>query len=80
MADSRTPVVIDQEADPKPHSSQEKKSGYIRDSASRITTIAQTYGLDALLQKDPPQKPPSNGLCCVRRSAKSSASVTLNRS
>lgn len=56
MADSRTPVVIDQEADPKPHSSQEKKSGYIRDSASRVTTIAQTYGLDALLQKDPPQK------------------------
>ncbi|EOA6547532.1 TIGR03899 family protein [Vibrio vulnificus] len=54
MADSRPPVVIDVEPETKSSGYQEKKSSYIKDSASRIQTIAQTYGLDALLQKDPP--------------------------
>ena len=56
MADNRPPVVIDVEPDSKSQSYQEKKSSYIKDSASRIQTIAQTYGLDALLQTDPPAK------------------------
>ncbi|ELP5730460.1 TIGR03899 family protein [Vibrio vulnificus] len=56
MADSKPPVVIDVEPEMKNQSFQEKKSSYIKDSASRIQTIAQTYGLDALLQKDPPAK------------------------
>lgn len=56
MADSRPPVVIDVEPETKSSGYQEKKSSYIKDSASRIQTIAQTYGLDALLQKDPPAK------------------------
>lgn len=56
MADNRPPVVIDVEPDSKSQTYQEKKSSYIKDSASRIQTIAQTYGLDALLQTTPPAK------------------------
>ncbi|EEX93409.1 hypothetical protein VIOR3934_12852 [Vibrio orientalis CIP 102891 = ATCC 33934] len=54
MSETSKPVVIDQQAD---HSQrQEKKSSYIKDSASRVLNIAQTYGLDALLQSESPQK------------------------
>lgn len=54
MSETSKPVVIDQQTD---HSQrQEKKSSYIKDSASRVLNIAQTYGLDALLQSEAPQK------------------------
>ncbi|RTZ14277.1 TIGR03899 family protein [Vibrio aquaticus] len=54
MSENSNPVVIDQQ--PESSSRQEKKSGYIKDSASRVLNIAQTYGLDALLQAESPQK------------------------
>lgn len=54
MAENSKPIVIDQE--PESNSRQEKKSSYIKDSASRVLNIAQTYGLDALLQAESPQK------------------------
>lgn len=54
MAENSKPIVIDQE--PESKSRQEKKSSYIKDSASRVLNIAQTYGLDALLQAESPQK------------------------
>ncbi len=53
MAETKSPVVIEHEPSPK----QEKKSSYIKDSASRVISIAQTHGLDALLHNDPPAKP-----------------------
>ncbi|WP_047047687.1 TIGR03899 family protein [Vibrio mexicanus] len=55
MAEAGKPVVIDQETS-STKTAHEKKSSYIKDSASRIKTIAQTYGLDALLQSDAPEK------------------------
>ncbi|WP_319536068.1 TIGR03899 family protein [uncultured Vibrio sp.] len=43
----------------QPHSEQrsknDKKNSYIKDSASRIHSIAQSYGLDALLHADTPK-------------------------
>lgn len=54
MSENSNPVVIDQQ--PETSSRQEKKSSYIKDSASRVLNIAQTYGLDALLQAESPQK------------------------
>lgn len=54
MSESSKPVTI--EHDSKPESRQEKKSNYVKDSASRILLIAQSHGLDALLQKESPQK------------------------
>ncbi|MFM2591076.1 TIGR03899 family protein [Vibrio sp. TBV020] len=54
MSENSKPVVIDQPAEQSQR--QEKKSSYIKDSASRIINIAQTYGLDALLQAESPQK------------------------
>jgi uncharacterized repeat protein (TIGR03899 family) len=52
MSESSKPVVIEHEKTSK----QEKKSSYIKDSASRVMNIAQTYGLDALLQTEKPEK------------------------
>ncbi|MDA0128888.1 TIGR03899 family protein [Vibrio sp. MarTm2] len=54
MSESNQPVVIDHE--PAQSNRQEKKSNYIKDSASRIFNIAETYGLDALLQPETPEK------------------------
>lgn len=54
MSESNQPVVIDHE--PTQPNRQEKKSNYIKDSASRIFNIAETYGLDALLQPETPEK------------------------
>ena len=56
MADTNNPVVIEHQ--PDSGQSHEKKSSYIKDSASRILNIAQCHGLDALLQNEPPQKTP----------------------
>ncbi|CAH1593442.1 TIGR03899 family protein [Vibrio rotiferianus] len=57
MAESiKQPVVIEHDASSSTHQAHDKKSSYIKDSASRVQTIAQTYGLDALLQSDPPAK------------------------
>lgn len=55
MAESNKPVVIEHE--PSQSSRQDKKSTYIKDSASRILNIAQINGLDALLQTEKPEKP-----------------------
>jgi uncharacterized repeat protein (TIGR03899 family) len=55
MSESNKPVVIDHEPTTKKH--HEKKSNYIKDSASRVLNIAQSYGLDALLQNEAPEKP-----------------------
>ncbi|WP_070963108.1 TIGR03899 family protein [Vibrio sonorensis] len=53
MADTKKPVVIEHGNGKRNH---EKKSAYIKDSASRVLSIAQTYGLDALLQTEKPEK------------------------
>ncbi|MDF2153195.1 TIGR03899 family protein [Vibrio sp. CAU 1672] len=57
MAEStKQPVVIEHQ----PHAgkdTQDKKSSYIKDSATRILAIAQSHGVDALLQSEPPAKP-----------------------
>lgn len=54
MSETNKPAALEHEAEPPRH--QEKKSGYIKDSASRVLNIAQTYGLDALLQTEKPEK------------------------
>jgi len=56
MAESKQPVVIEHESTTQ--NSQEKKSSYVKDSASQISSIAQPHGIDALLHKVPPQKTP----------------------
>jgi uncharacterized repeat protein (TIGR03899 family) len=56
MADKRTPVTIEQTASGSRSSHSNKKST-IRDSASRVLSIAQTYGLDAQLSSQKPDKP-----------------------
>lgn len=57
MADpTKQPVVIEHQSDTKKNTQQEKKQGYIKDSASKVKTIAQIHGLDALLQTGPPAK------------------------
>lgn len=57
MAEPTTqPVVIEHEPNSQKNTHHDKKSGYIKDSASRVQSIAQTYGLDALLQSNPPAK------------------------
>ncbi|MFV8454827.1 TIGR03899 family protein [Vibrio owensii] len=53
---TKQPVVIEHEPTQQKHTHHEKKSGYIKDSASRVQSIAQIYGLDALLHNDPPAK------------------------
>lgn len=56
MAEKRAPVTIDQSESAETNRSSQKKKGYIKDSASRVVSIAQTYGLDALLQSAPAKK------------------------
>ncbi len=57
MADpAKQPVVIEHQSNSQKNQHKEKKNSYIKDSASRIQSIAQTYGLDALLQTEPPAK------------------------
>ncbi|MBD1565384.1 TIGR03899 family protein [Vibrio sp. S12_S33] len=56
MVDTSKPIVIEHQTNS--NQSHEKKSSYIKDSASRILNIAQCHGLDALLQNEPPQKTP----------------------
>ncbi|OLQ85090.1 TIGR03899 family protein [Vibrio ponticus] len=55
MSESHKPVTLEHEA--KAENRQEKKSSYVKDSSSRVLYIAQAHGLDALLQKEAPQKP-----------------------
>ncbi|RJX65229.1 TIGR03899 family protein [Vibrio sinensis] len=56
MSESHNPVVIEHEPRDSQSQRQDKKSNYIKDSASRVINIAQSYGLDALLQKNAPEK------------------------
>jgi len=56
MAEKKQPVVIEHES--AAENSQDKKSNYVKDSASRIYSIAQQHGIDALLHRVPPQKTP----------------------
>ncbi|MEZ8825506.1 TIGR03899 family protein [Vibrio amylolyticus] len=58
MASDNKPVVIEHESTDNKKKQQEKKSSYIKDSASCVLNIAQTYGLDALLQAEPSDKTP----------------------
>ncbi|MCG9229642.1 TIGR03899 family protein [Vibrio diabolicus] len=53
---TKQPVVIEHQSNAQKNTQQEKKQGYIKDSASKVKTIAQIHGLDALLQTDPPAK------------------------
>lgn len=54
MSESNKPVVIDHES--TTHTRQDKKSHYVKDSASCILNIAESHGLDALLKNESPQK------------------------
>lgn len=56
MAEQRAPVTIDQSEPKQSRSYSKKASGYIKDSGSRVASIAQTYGLDAMLQSHEPKK------------------------
>ncbi len=53
---AKQPVVIEHQPNSQQSRQHSKKNSYLKDSASRIQTIAQTYGLDALLQIEPPAK------------------------
>ncbi len=53
---TKQPVVIEHQPNTQKNGHHDKKTGYIKDSASRIKNIAQSHGLDALLQTDPPAK------------------------
>ncbi|MGC9422118.1 MULTISPECIES: TIGR03899 family protein [Vibrio] len=54
MAELKSSVVIEHPTTTESH--KEKKSSYLKDSASRISTIAKQHGLDALLLSEKPQK------------------------
>ena len=56
MSESSKPLIIEQREGSS--SKNEGKSTYIKDSASRIRSIAQYYGLDALLLEEKPEKTP----------------------
>lgn len=56
MSESKKPVVIDHE--PASQNRQDKKSHYVKDSASCILHIAENHGLDALLNNETPPKTP----------------------
>ncbi|UGA55088.1 TIGR03899 family protein [Vibrio sp. VB16] len=56
MAEKRAPVTIDNSETNQNSDHSKKKSSYIKDSASRVASIAETYGLEALLQSSPTQK------------------------
>jgi len=53
---TKQPVVIEHQSNSQKNTQQEKKQGYIKDSASKVKTIAQIHGLDALLQAELPAK------------------------
>ncbi len=53
----KQPVVIEHQPNTQQNRHHDKKKSYIKDSASRIQSIAQIHGLDALLQAEPPVKP-----------------------
>ncbi|NAX19604.1 TIGR03899 family protein [Vibrio sp. V39_P1S14PM300] len=53
MAEASKPVVIEHD---HAANARDRKSSYIKDSANRILSIAQAHGLDALLQKESPEK------------------------
>ncbi|NVJ58451.1 MAG: TIGR03899 family protein [Vibrionaceae bacterium] len=55
MSESNKPVIIDHE--PELQARNEKKKHYIKDSSSRILSIAEIHGLDALLSSESPEKP-----------------------
>ncbi|MBF9001717.1 TIGR03899 family protein [Vibrio nitrifigilis] len=57
MSTPKNPVVIEHEESAN-HSGNEKKSTYVKDSASRILNIAHQQGLDALLQDEKPKHTP----------------------
>ncbi len=50
------PVVIEHQPNSQQNRHHDKKNSYVKDSASRIQSIAQIYGIDALLQVEPPAK------------------------
>ncbi|WP_117235833.1 TIGR03899 family protein [Vibrio maerlii] len=50
------PVTIEHQGESSSQNQSEKKTHYIKDSASQVKSIANTYGLDAELQKDKPEK------------------------
>ncbi|NVC92401.1 TIGR03899 family protein [Vibrio natriegens] len=57
MAESaKQPSVMVQQPNSQQRPKNDTKSSYIKDSASRIQNIAQSYGLDALLQADTPKQ------------------------
>ncbi|SON51609.1 TIGR03899 family protein [Vibrio tapetis] len=56
MAETRQPVVIDQDKEPVKATNNNRKNSYILDSASRVMQIAQIHGLDARLQEAAPEK------------------------
>ncbi|MGY0616530.1 TIGR03899 family protein [Vibrio sp. FJH11] len=57
MAESvQQPSVMVHQPNSQQRSKNDKKNTYIKDSASRIQSIAQIHGLDALLQDEPPAK------------------------
>ncbi|MCG3729502.1 TIGR03899 family protein [Vibrio cincinnatiensis] len=56
MAELKSSVVIEHPT--TTGSYKEKKSSYLKDSASRISTIARQHGLDALLLTEAPKKTP----------------------
>lgn len=57
MAENRAPVTIEQSNSSSNGSHSHKKSSYIKDSGSRVVSIAQTYGLDAMLHSFATKKP-----------------------
>lgn len=58
MSAPNQPVVIENDSNAEHANHHEKKSTYVKDSASRILTIAQQQGLDALLQAEKPKHNP----------------------
>ncbi|MDB1122296.1 TIGR03899 family protein [Vibrio algarum] len=56
MAEQRAPITIEQSESSSSNSHSKKKSGYIKDSASRVASIAETYGLGELIHSSPTRK------------------------
>ena len=52
----RQPVTIDQTEPAQKAHHAGRKTSHIKDSASRVVSIAETYGLGALLKKEMPEK------------------------
>jgi len=56
MSEHRAPVTIDHSKAKQSNNESKKKSSYIKDSGSRVSSIAHTYGLDAMLRPGEPKK------------------------